>query len=164
MTNRQTERLIEQLVEEVPHRMAELGYTRRSCIIHTRIACDVLRAAGVRARPLAARVFVGNAEWRASADRLGRPPSDRSEWDEGAWALGIGFGLTPGSIKGYDDPNIRNSQESINGLASVIAAVRPYGTRVVLDENTSQPPPRAWMHEQYTKFALPGVDWLMPSG
>jgi hypothetical protein len=102
MTRRQTERLLEQLVDTIPEQMTKAGYNRDSCILHTRIAVDVLRQLGVRARPLAARVTAGNASWTALCKQLNRYPLP-DEWSDETWCLGIGFGADPRKERpGYD--------------------------------------------------------------
>lgn len=102
MNGRQIERILDRIVDEVPARMTELGYGRGTCILHTRFATDALRELGVRARPLATRVMVGNADWAKLARRFGRYPLPE-EWSAATWCLGMGYGLDPRAERpGYD--------------------------------------------------------------
>jgi hypothetical protein len=102
VTARQVEHVLERMVTEVPAEMTRLGYSRRTCILHTRYAVDALRLLGVRARPLSTRVVIGNAEWRRIAGGLGRWPTPE-EWTRETWCLGIGFGVDPDEENpGYD--------------------------------------------------------------
>jgi hypothetical protein len=94
MNARQIERVLERMVTEIPAEMTRLGYTRRTCILHTRYAVDALRLLGVRARPLSTRVMIGNAEWRRIAGELHRWPN-HDEWTPEVWCLGIGYGADP---------------------------------------------------------------------
>lgn len=102
MNARQIERLLARMVVEIPAELTRLGYSRETCILHARYAVDSLRALGLRARPLAARVMIGNAEWYAIAAELGCWPQ-REQWTPEAWCLGIGFGRDPRQTRpGYD--------------------------------------------------------------
>jgi hypothetical protein len=102
MNARQTELAVARLVRELPAELTRMGYSRETCILHTRYAVDALRELGVRARPLAARVMVGNAEWRRIAEELGHWPQ-HIEWTPETWCIGIGFGPDPRKERpGYD--------------------------------------------------------------
>lgn len=102
MTNRQIERLLDRMVVEIPAELTRIGYTRRTCILHTRYAVDTLRDLGLRARPFTTRVMVGNAEWRRIAEQIGRWPQ-ADEWTDEAWCVGVGFGADPRDERpGYD--------------------------------------------------------------
>lgn len=94
MTNRQIERLLGRVVESIPAQMTEAGFNRDTCILHSRVAVDVLRELGVRARPLACRMMAGNDSWRALSLKLGRYPVP-DEWEPETWCLGIGYGPDP---------------------------------------------------------------------
>jgi hypothetical protein len=102
MNARQTERVLRRLVDIIPEQMTEAGYGRGCCILHTRIAVDVLRELDVRARPMAMRVMAGNASWRGLCKQLGRYPQP-DEWTAETWCLGIGYGADPRAERpGYD--------------------------------------------------------------
>lgn len=102
LNGRQTERVLARMVERVPPLLTEFGYERGSCILHTRLAVDVLRELGIRARPMAARVIVGNASWARLGRQLGRLPTS-AEWGDETWCVGIGFGEDPRRDRpGYD--------------------------------------------------------------
>lgn len=103
MTNRQTEKIIERLVRDLPPRMIAIGYERRTCILHARIAIDALRTLGIKANPLAVRVQVFNAEYVAQVNRIGRMLTHGDTLDEKAWTIGIGYGANPAATApGYD--------------------------------------------------------------
>jgi hypothetical protein len=102
MNARQIERVLDRMVVEIPAELTRMGYTRRTCILHTRYAVDALRELGVRTRPLTTRVMVGNAEWRRLASELGRWPL-ADEWTEETWCIGVGYGPDPREERpGYD--------------------------------------------------------------
>jgi hypothetical protein len=88
MNARQTELAVARLVRELPAELTRMGYARKTCILHTRYAVDALRILGVRARPMAARVMVGNAEWRRIAQEVGHWPQ-HIEWTPETWCLAI---------------------------------------------------------------------------
>lgn len=91
--------LLNRLCNEVPPITANMGYTRRTCILHTRVAVDTLRTLGVRARPLACRLMVLNAAYAKRANELQRM-LDPSEMRAEEHSMGIGFGRS--ELPGYD--------------------------------------------------------------
>lgn len=102
-SNRQTERLLGRMVAEVPARLIELGYARDTCILHTRVAVDILRELGVTARPLAARVMVFNAKFAEETRRLGHFPLQGDDLSPEAWNVVIGYGTDPSADRpGFD--------------------------------------------------------------
>lgn len=94
MNDRQIERVLEHMVHEIPAEMTRMGFTRKTCILHTRFAVDALRSLGLRARPLAARVTVGNADWARLGKKLNRWP-EHDDWTDETWCVGIGYGPDP---------------------------------------------------------------------
>jgi hypothetical protein len=90
-----------QMCDEIPARMTAEGFGRGTCILHTRLAIMRARQDGIRARALACRVHVQNAEWVALTERLGHPPTEADFEGTEAWAMGIGFGQGEGR-PGYD--------------------------------------------------------------
>jgi hypothetical protein len=102
MNDRQIERILEHMVAEVPAELTRMGFNRKTCILHTRYAVDALRSVGVRARPLAARVTIGNASWAQLGAQLGHWP-EREDWTDETWCVGIGYGPDPRDERpGYD--------------------------------------------------------------
>lgn len=117
------------LVDVAPVITAELGYSRRTCILHTRIATIVLRELGLRARPLGCRLLAGNAEWHELCNELGRLPTP-DEWEhrDDVWCLGIGFGR--GDQRGYDGHVVTVVEERYVVDLTVDQCDRPkYGMR-----------------------------------
>lgn len=105
MTNRQIERLLERVTERVPRLLDEKGYKRDTCILHTRVAVDLLRHAGLRAAPLAVQVAVFNPAFARWANELGRMPTSHDDMaaTDGAWAVHIGYGADPRAERpGFD--------------------------------------------------------------
>lgn len=103
MTNAQIERRLTQLVDGLPALMVEQGYKRDTCILHTRLAVDTLRAAGLRARPLAAQVAVFNEAFAELARALGRMPAKGDDIPDEAWSVHIGYGTPVAAERpGYD--------------------------------------------------------------
>jgi hypothetical protein len=61
--------------------------------------------------------------------------------------------------RGFSDPNIKESAYAVRGLAWVLENVRPWGTRVVLDQQSGD---AAWEMTMYNEHAQPGIDWVAP--
>lgn len=88
-------RLLGELCQAVPTVLNDRQIRRDTCILHTRIALLALRELGVRCRPLATQLVVGNEPWARVAIETGHaPPQD--QWPPGAYALGIGFSTEAG--------------------------------------------------------------------
>jgi hypothetical protein len=125
MNARQTELAVARLVRELPAELTRMGYARKTCILHTRYAVDALRILGVRARPMAARVMVGNAEWRRIAQEVGHWPQ-HIEWTPETWCLGIGFGPDPREERpGYNAHVIAIADERWGVDLTIDQASRP---------------------------------------
>jgi hypothetical protein len=95
MTNAQIERTLDRMVERLPPLMTEKGYARDTCILHTRVAVNMLRNAGLRAQALTVRVGVYNLAYAKWMSELGRMPRQTDDHHPGAWAVHIGFGRDP---------------------------------------------------------------------
>ncbi len=131
MNARRLERVLAQMVRDVPASMSALGVRRDSCILHTRVAVDVLARLGVSARPLAVKVTVANSEWVRLGKRLNRPP-ERDEWTDDTWVLGMGFGLDPRQTRpGYDGHVIAIVNERFALDLTLDQASRPERSMVV---------------------------------
>jgi hypothetical protein len=100
MSERQAIRWMELMCETLPPRLTAAGFSRGTCILHTRLATMLAREAGIRARPLRCNVVVANGKWLELAEELDRMPETR-EWRGGEWSLGIGHGREVGQ-PGYD--------------------------------------------------------------
>jgi hypothetical protein len=83
--------LVDRVGDELPPMMTELGYSRSTCILHTRVATTAIRHFGVRARPLACRLMVCNQAYVDLRTELGRPPAP-DEYTAEAHTVGIGYG------------------------------------------------------------------------
>ena len=78
------------------------------------VATLVLREQGIRCRPLACQLMVGNAEWARICvtflEQHGRWPT-QEEWTDGMWAVGIGYGPDPRATRpGYSEPRSRRKR------------------------------------------------------
>lgn len=91
--------LLNRMCAAIPPITAGMGYARRTCILHTRVAVDTLRAFNIRARPLACRLMVLNAAYARRSNQLGRM-LDPDEMLPEEHSIGIGFGR--GEMPGYD--------------------------------------------------------------
>lgn len=96
-------------------------------------------------------------EWREflTAPTIPRNPAKAGSVVERMLDLGVILEIE----RGFSDDNIAASPQAQEGLGSVIAAVRRWGTRVVLDQQQGDPRFEAQMYAQY---AWPVIDWLSP--
>src|SRR5262245_40327586 len=79
-------------------RLVEERFDRKDlCILSTRVALDVAAYFGVPVTELPVRAIAYNPAFRrrvdAGKDCLTGNPSD---WGDGSWSVGIGFGFAPG--------------------------------------------------------------------
>lgn len=92
---------MDRLLEVVPPIMREIGYSQRTCVLQTRIATVVLREQGVRARPLACDLLVGNAAWLRLMGELGRYPNV-NEFRGEEWTVGVAAENPDPAVPGYN--------------------------------------------------------------
>lgn len=95
MKRRDYERLLDELVANVDTLLP--GGVNRQCIVATKIAIEVVRQAGGRARALPVKVLAYSPEFRRRLD-AGLDPADGDtfEWRQaGAIGVAIGYGDTP---------------------------------------------------------------------
>jgi hypothetical protein len=103
VTNESIERLLGRMCERVPELLTEKGYNRDTCILHTRLAVDALRAAGLRAAPLAVQLAVFNAAFARWTYELGRMPEANDTPPPEIWTVHVGYGTPPKAERpGYD--------------------------------------------------------------
>lgn len=96
------EQAVDRLLRVMPEIIDDCGYSRRTCVLQTRIATVVLRELGFRARPLTCQVLVGNHAWCELAGELGRFPQAEDWRDrDDIWCLGIGP-MSQSTGPGYD--------------------------------------------------------------
>lgn len=101
-----------------------------------------------------------NGRWIEWGDFLKAPTIPRNPAKAGSVVERmLDLGVILEIERGFSDVNIGSWSQAIEGLASTFEAARPFGTRVVLDQQYGDP---AFEAQMYADHCVAGVDWLSP--
>jgi hypothetical protein len=106
MKRSETKAILDHVIKAVPQGIDEAGMTTNACILASRLTVEMLRAKGVRARPLPVKLRVFNAIYvdyvlRYGSDELPVEAREQAVKD-GAWGVVVGFGSDKNDGWGWD--------------------------------------------------------------